>query len=45
MRLGTRVEGRDGVQTLKAKDDRIKWVWMLLLYIIALNYEHALGSV
>ena len=26
VRFGTRVAGRDGVQTLKAEDDRIKWV-------------------
>ena len=26
VRLGTRPKGRDGVCTLKTKDDRIKWV-------------------
>lgn len=26
MRLGTREAGRDGVQSVKAEDPRIKWV-------------------
>ena len=29
VRFGTRVAGRDGVQTLKAQDDQIKWVAFL----------------
>lgn len=39
VRFGTREKGRDGVHTLKAEDDRIKWV-SFSKSLIVLNCEH-----
>ena len=39
VRFGTREKGRDGVHTLKAEDDRIKWV-AFSKSLIVLNCEH-----
>lgn len=39
VRFGTREKGRDGVHTLKAEDNRIKWVAFSKSLIVS-NCEH-----
>lgn len=39
VRFGSRADGRDGVQTLKAEDERIKLVTLSLLSVVS-HFQH-----